>query len=58
MTNTKIICKTISGIVMMLIVGEVFGGVISRPIAAWRGTNYKCEDEKFLELEIREKADD
>ena len=34
--KTLIICKTISGIVTTLVVGELFGGIVSRPIAAWR----------------------
>ena len=37
-STTKVICATISGIVTALVLGEVFGNCISRPIAAWRGT--------------------
>jgi hypothetical protein len=34
--TTKVICTTVSGIVTALVLGEVFGNAISRPIAAWR----------------------
>lgn len=34
--TTKVICNVISGIVTALVLGEVFGNAISRPIAAWR----------------------
>ena len=39
-STTKIICSTISGIVTALVLGEVFGNCISRPISAWRGVRY------------------
>ena len=42
-STTKIICTTISGIVTALVLGEVFGNAISRPIAAWRGSNVSAE---------------
>ena len=35
--TTKVICTTVSSVFTALILGEVFGNVISRPIAAWRG---------------------
>lgn len=38
-STAKVICTTVSGIVTALILGEVFGNVISRPIAAWKGSN-------------------
>ena len=38
-STTKIICATISHIVTALVLGEVFGNAVSRPIAAWRGSN-------------------
>lgn len=34
--TTKIICTAISSIVTALILGEVFGNAISKPIAVWR----------------------
>ena len=37
-TKTAIICATIKGVVTALVLGEVFGGCISRPIAAWKRT--------------------
>lgn len=36
--KTAIICKAVSGIISALILGEVFAGAVSRPIAAWRGS--------------------
>ena len=33
----KVICKTIYAVVAALVIGEVFGNCISRPIAAYRG---------------------
>ncbi len=35
--KTKIICTAVSSIITALILGEVFGSAISRPIAAWKG---------------------
>lgn len=37
--TTKVICTTVSGIITALVLGEIFGNAISRPIAAWRGGN-------------------
>ena len=48
--TAKVICTTVSGIITALVLGEVFGNAISRPIAAaaWRGTNVSAE--KIAEL--------
>lgn len=35
--TTKVICTTVSSIITALVLGEVFGNCISRPIAAWKG---------------------
>lgn len=35
-TKTKIICTTICSVISTLVLGEVFGNAISRPIAAWK----------------------
>ena len=35
-TKTKIICSTICSVIGTLVLGEVFGNAISRPIAAWK----------------------
>ena len=37
--TVKVICTTVSGIITALVLGEIFGNAISRPIAAWRGGN-------------------
>ena len=37
--TAKVVCTTVSGIITALVLGEVFGNAISRPIAAWRGGN-------------------
>lgn len=37
--TAKVVCTTVSGIITALVLGEVFGNAISRPIAAWRGSN-------------------
>lgn len=36
-STTKTICVTVSSIVTALVLGEMFGNCISRPIAAWKG---------------------
>ena len=38
-STAKVICTMVSGIITALVLGEVFGNAISRPIAAWRGGN-------------------
>jgi hypothetical protein len=41
--TAKVVCMTVSGIITALVLGEVFGNAISRPIAVWRGTNVSAE---------------
>ncbi len=36
MEKTKLICGTVMSVVAILVVGEMFGKVISRPITVWR----------------------
>ena len=38
-STIKLICKTATGIVSTLVMGELLGSVISKPIAAWRMKN-------------------
>ena len=36
-STTRFVCVTVAGVITVLVVGEVFGCAISRPITAWKG---------------------
>ena len=48
--TTIIIAKTISGIVSTLVIGEVFGSVISNPIRAMKTKNSNVDLDNLAEL--------
>ena len=64
--KTMIICRTVYAIVAVLIVGEVLGGCVSRPIAAWKGSGINKNNlaeflasmnNRICELEKEEEAE-
>lgn len=36
MEKTKLVCGTVVSVISILVLGEMFGKVISRPITVWR----------------------
>lgn len=44
MNKTKYICVTISTIISTLVIGEVLGGAVSRPIAMAKGKKINVEN--------------